>query len=194
MKFLSFQLLILLLFANPIFGQQISNLQVFKNLTDSISYKIIEALPDEMSTLSFPTNNSELNILYDFIKTKLINSGIKLTSDENYKEKISLSFSEVKVDYDKLFKEHLFGKYSMQRQVVLSGSFILEKKSQVFDFNFIGTDTVKFEEYRDLENKIYPFTEGQAPKEPFFTNLVEPVIAIVATATAVILFFTVRSK
>lgn len=194
MKFLSFQLLILLLFANPIFGQQISNLQVFKNLTDSISYKIIEALPDEMSTLSFPTNNSELNILYDFIKTKLINSGIKLTSDENYKEKISLSFSEVKVDYDKLFKEHLFGKYSMKRQIVLSGSFILEKKSQVFDFNFIGTDTVKFEEYRDLENKIYPFTEGQAPKEPFFTNLVEPVIAIAATATAVILFFTVRSK
>lgn len=195
MKFLSFQLFLLLLFAQSVLGQQVSNLQLFNNLTDSVSNKITSVLTDKLTSVSFSASNyNQLNILYDYIKAGLINAGIKVSSDDNYQEKITLTFSEAKVEYDELFKEHLFGKYLMKRKVILAGGFILEKRGQVFDFNYITTDTVDFDGYTKIESKIYPFTEGEPPKEPFFSNLIEPVVAIAATATMVILFFTVRSK
>ncbi len=196
MKISLFRLFILVLFLiKTSFGQELSNLQVFNNLTDSVSEKIIRALPDSNSNLLITLKNEgNLNIFYEFIKIKLIRSGIKLGSEFEYDEKISLSFSEAKVEYKNLFKDHLFGNYFMTREINLSGNFILERKNEVFDFNFSSSDTVGFDNYTKLESKIYPITEGIPPKEPFFSNLIEPIIAIAATATAVILFFTIRSK
>lgn len=195
MKYFSFRLFILFLFANPVYAQQISNLQIFKNLSDSISNKIVETLPEGISILGFSHNYSnDLNILYDFIKAKLINSGMKITTESEYDEKLSLSFSDAKVEYKNLFKDHLFGNFFMTREITLFGSFILERKNKVFDFNLGFSDTVAFDNYTKLESKLYPITEGIPPKEPFFSNLIEPVIAIAATATAVVLFFTIRSK
>jgi hypothetical protein len=196
MRISSFRLFILVLFlVNTSFGQDLSNLQIFNNLADSVSEKIIRGLPNSNSNLEITsTNDRDLNILYEFIKIKLIRSGIKLGSESEYDEKISLSFSEAKVEYNNLFKDHLFGNYYMSREINLSGNFVLERKNQVFDFSFSYSDTVAFDNYTKLESKIYPITEGIPPKEPFFSNLIEPVIAIAATATAVILFFTIRSK
>lgn len=196
MNFLPFRLFILVLFlSNTSFGQELSNLQVFSNLTDSLSKKILRVLPNDISNLGFTSSNDrDLNILYEFVKVKLIKSGIRLNSESESDEKLSLSFSEAKVEYKDLFKDHIFGDYYMVREISLSGNFILERKSEVFDFNLSHSDTIEFDNYTKFENKIYPITEGIPPREPFFSNLIEPIIAITATATAVVLFFTIRSK
>jgi len=195
-KLQTFQLFILVLFLLiPVSGQQISNLKIFDNLTDSLSNKIIRTLPNDVNTLELlSTNKNDLSIIVDFLRKDLIRSGLKLFSDSAYDEKLNLTIIEAKVEYNDLFKNHLFGDYFMNRTVTLSGNFMLSRKSEVYDFNFSLTDTVEYENFAKLESKVYPITEGIPPKEPFFSNLFEPVIAIAATATAVLLFFTIRSK
>ncbi len=190
------QLFIFFLFFNvSIRSQETSNLQVFNNLTDSVSYKILEVLPNNISSLELkPYNENDLSILYEFIRAKLIKSGIRMSSETKYDEKLSINFNEAKIEYKDLFKNHLFGDYFMTRQVKLSGNFILERQNKILDFDFCVIDTVEFDIYTNLENKIYSITEGIPPKEPFFSSLMEPLIAISATATAIILFFTIRSK
>jgi len=47
---------------------------------------------------------------------------------------------------------------------------------------------------KSLENPNHPFTKGNIPAEPFFESIPEPVLAIGTAATAVILFFILRSK
>ncbi len=155
----------------------------------------MQVLSNNISKLEINSNNqNELNILYDFIRAKLMRDGIKLSSSDEYDEKLSLFFTDAKVEYKDLFKEHLFGSYLMTREITLAGNFILERKNEVFNFNITSSDTVGYDNYTDLENKIYTITEGIPPKEPFISSIIEPVIAVAATATAVILFFTIRSK
>lgn len=195
MKFLSFWLFIFLIILKPLNGQEISNLQLFNILTDSLTIKIIESLPENIISLEINSvNKNDLDILLDFIITKLIKSGKKISLGSESDEKIFITFTESKVDYKDLSKNHFWGSYFMVRDIKIAGNFVLTNKSKVFDFNFSSIDTVEFDNYKKLENKIYPLTEGIPPEEPFFLNLIEPVIAIAATATAVILFFTIRSK
>lgn len=196
MRTLSFQLFIFFVFLSSFtFSQVKSNLEVFKILTDSLANKIILSLPESVNSLEIiPNEVSQLNVICDYLKSNLIKNKIKLVKESKADESLSVTFSDVKVEYDNLHKEHLFGKYFMTRTIVLSGSYFLLNENKSYDFSFSSMDTVEYEEYTKLESKLYPFTKGKEPKEPFFSNLIEPVIAIAATATAVILFFTVRSK
>jgi hypothetical protein len=167
---------------------------VFRILADSLTSKILLSLPKDVSTIQIISSENKLSNITNYIIANLIRKGLKINVDSNFDESLTISFSEAKVEYQNLFKEHFFGNYLMTRRVALAGNVLLFKKSDVIDFNFTQIDTVEYENFRKLENKVYPFTEGEPPKEPFFSNLIEPVIAIAATATAVLLFFTVRSK
>ena len=76
----------------------------------------------------------------------------------------------------------------------LSGNYFISNQSQVKDFKLTVVDTVNVENVQELENRSYPFTQGELPPEPFFSSLLEPIVAIGAAATVIILFFSVRSK
>ena len=56
------------------------------------------------------------------------------------------------------------------------------------------SDTVLFDEIKSLSNSSLPFTKGEAPAEPFFASLWEPVIAVGTAIVTIFLFFTIRSK
>ncbi|MCS7053544.1 MAG: hypothetical protein NZM09_07385 [Ignavibacterium sp.] len=190
---LSFQLFIF--FSVLIFPQTSSNLDIFRNLTDSLTNKIFESLRYKTTSIQIISQeNNQLNYLNDQIRSNFIKNNLMVRTGEDVDEILILNFSEASVEYPELFKEHIFGKYFLTRKITLSGIVILLKKSETFDFNFTSLDTIEYSEYSKFENKLLPFTIGQPPKEPFFSNLIEPIIAISATATAVILFFTVRSK
>jgi hypothetical protein len=192
----SLQLLILFFTLSGFtFAQPKNNLEIFKDLSDSISTMIINELSYNASSVQINSlSNSELNILYNFIQIGLVKKGINISNAEEDSEKLTISFIEAKVHYDNLFKEHFLGKYYINRKIILTGSFLLMKSNKAFDFTFSALDTVEFEEFRNLENKLYPFTQGNQPETPFFSSIVEPAIAIAASATAIILFFTIRSK
>ncbi len=196
MKNKSFQLLIFLLFFNSnISGQVYTNLEIFKILSDSISNKIIQNLTYQNSNIQLEfLGYHQLNILSDFIRVNLIKRGNKLSSENSFNEKVSLIITEASVLYEDLFKEHIFDKFQMIRNIRLSGNLIISNSNKIVDFNYTHIDTIDFDNYKILENKLYPFTVGLPPKEPFFLTIIEPVVAIVASATAIILFFTIRSK
>ena len=76
----------------------------------------------------------------------------------------------------------------------LSGNYFISNQSQVKDFKITAIDTINVENVEYVENRSYPFTRGDLPTEPFFSSILEPVIAIGAAAVVIVLFFSVRSK
>ena len=74
------------------------------------------------------------------------------------------------------------------------GNYYISTNQQVKDFNLSTKDTINVEDVEIIEDRSYPFTQGELPAEPFFSSILEPVVAISAAAVTVILFFSVRSK
>lgn len=192
----SFWLFILLIkFSFNLFAQPNSNYQIFESLSDSISLKVLELLPDNISKIKITSvENEDLKVINNIIKASLIKNGVNICFQNDCQESLIITISNANVGYDNLFKEHLFGPYYMKREIELSGNFILENLSKTKEFNFVYTDTVNLSNYKELENQFYTFTQGKLPEEPFFSTLYEPIIVIASTLTAVLLFFNIRSK
>ncbi len=62
------------------------------------------------------------------------------------------------------------------------------------EFSITETDTVSYENVSSYENPSIPFTQAEAPAEPFWSGITEPAIAIGTVIITLLLFFTVRSK
>lgn len=195
-------LLILLtaaLSVTTVYGQSKSNLD-----------NLFELLDKETAAISSKIENSGTKLLVDFDSpndlkifknrfiTQLNNYFAGITTDRN-EAGIVLGFTleQSSVEYNETFRDGLFGDYFVERKSNIGGSYnISEKGSITFtdNFNLSKVDTVKYNEINSLENYSLPFTRDEIPEEPFFSSLVEPVIAIGSAVVAVLLFFTVRSK
>ena len=177
--------------------QSPSNLEVFYSLVDSASDMLIKDLGDAKKV------NLELNFGIDYsvfanqVRGKLLRNGVQLVSDKNEGEnfiRVNLVLDNSFVGYSEPEKDGLFGDFFTERTVQISGNYFISKNSEVKEFSFTGKDRVLADEVDELENRSYPFTQGDLPAEPFFSTLWEPIAAIGAAAVTVILFFTVRSK
>ena len=94
-----------------------------------------------------------------------------------------------------MFRDGFLGEYFVLRKISLSGSYNFSgKKIFTQDFSYLLQDTVGVDDITLLENSAYPFTQGKLPPEPFFSGILEPLVAVGTAALAVILFFTIRSK
>lgn len=177
--------------------QSPSNLEVFYSLVDSASDMLIKDLGDAKKV------NLELNFGIDYsvfanqVRGKLLRNGVQLVSNKNEGEnfiRVNLVLDNSFVGYSEPEKDGLFGDFYTERTVRISGNYFISKNSEVKEFSFTGKDRVLADEVDELENRSYPFTQGDLPAEPFFSTLWEPIAAIGAAAVTVILFFTVRSK
>ena len=110
---------------------------------------------------------------------------------------LNYNLDNVAVKYNEMFRSGIFGDYLVEREANVMGSYILVNKEEIINsdiFTFADIDTVNLDEIENLENSTIPFTQSKIPPEPFFSSLLEPVIAIGAAAVTVFLFFNVRSK
>ncbi len=179
------------------FAQAESNLEVVKSLLSKTA--------DEISKI-VPSNNSkeiELKFIaaddYKILKTKLIedlqkNNFILLNESNN---KLNFTLSEVKIIYKDIFRDGILGEYLVERETNLNNSFFIENKNEigkVNNFSFTKLDTVKYDDIKKLENIAFSFTSAEVPSEPFFSSILEPVIAVGTAAVAVYLFFNIRSN
>lgn len=188
---------IFLLFQSTIFSQTISNLDQFYTLIDSASNLLLKDLGDAKKV------NLELNFGTDYsvfanqVRGKLLRNGIQLigenTEDKNY-VRVNFVVDNSFVGYSDPEKDGIFGDFFTERTVELSGNYFISNNPQVKEFKLTAKDTINVEEVEKVENRSYPFTQGDLPPEPFFSSLLEPIVAIGAAAVTVILFFTVRSK
>lgn len=179
------------------FAQAESNLEVVKSLLSKTANEISRIIP---------SNNSkeiELKFIaaddYKILKAKLIedlqkNNFILLSESNN---KLNFTLSEVKIIYKDIFRDGILGEYLVERETNLISAFFIESKNEigkVNNFSFTKLDTVKYDEIKKLENIAFSFTSAEVPSEPFFSSVLEPVIAVGTAAVAVYLFFNIRSN
>ena len=186
-----------LLFQATIFSQTTSNLDQFYTLIDSVSNNLLNDLSDTKKV------NLELNFGTDYsvfanqVRGKLLRNGIQLvgdnTDDKNF-VRVNFVVDNSFVGYSDPEKDGIFGDFFTERTIELSGNYFISNNPQVKEFKLTAKDTINVEEVEKVENRSYPFTQGDLPPEPFFSSLLEPIVAIGAAAVTVILFFTVRSK
>ncbi|MHB1688047.1 MAG: hypothetical protein ACYCVH_11820 [Ignavibacteriaceae bacterium] len=181
------------------FAQTKDNLSAFYSLVDSASNDVVQNLPagskSIMLNLNFGTEYSVFtNQVIGYFKTKGINISNNNPLDPNLTT-VNITIEKAVVSYLNLFRKNFLGDFYIRRNLNLSGSYsIISKSSSVKNFHYAYADTVNYDQLKNLQNISYPFTHGEIPAEPFLSSFFEPVVAVGATALAVILFFTVRSK
>lgn len=198
MKILTTWLLVLFVCGFGILnGQTKTNIEIFYDLVDSASIKAADHLPDKFEKIDLQLNlGSTYSLFTNQIRSKLQNAGYEIVTPANGSEIPVLSFTidDARVSYSDPERDGLFGDYLTEREVSLSGNYMLSGNNDLKTFNFVFVDNLNVEDVDEVENPAYPFTQGNLPSEPFFSSIFEPVIAIGTAAVAVILFFTVRSK
>lgn len=177
-------------------SQSVSNLEKIYNLLNN-SIEVIKPLIDS-DKIYFEFNSpSEYSLLKNRAVIKLSDSNIEiLDNEEKALTKFNYSVDGVKVSYNKIFREGLFGDYLVEREIELSGSYIISKNKirESDTFQYTEQDSVKYGKVNSLESSSLPFTQGNLPPEPFWKGVLEPIIAVGTAAVTVFLFFSVRSK
>ncbi len=191
-------ILILISFAS-VNAQLKDNLSIYFNLADSASKSVISMLPENCKEvkLNFEQGNYfgvfTNQILKNFKEKKI--SIFTGNIDSSNFPVINFTIINAKVSYGSLFREGILGDYFAERNLSFSGNYsILNNGTFLKNFNYSYSDTINYNQIKHFENDSYPFTKGEIPAEPFFSSFYEPVVAIGASAVAIILFFTIRSK
>jgi len=192
-------ILIVLFITNFSYGQTKTNLNLFYTLVDSAVFSVSKHIPSNKKYIML---NLKLGNLYSIFENKIISDfseegKIIVPKDSSKENQFTLNFvcENADVKYGDMYRDGIFGSFHVPRTVSISGNYIFPFSGQeLHKFNYSVTDTVRVDQIKTIENSSYPFTHAQLPGEPFLPSLIEPVIAIGATALAVILFFTVRSK
>lgn len=187
-------LFFIILLQIPIFSQPITNLDKFYNLVDSASTFLIMDLGElKKVNLNLDLGN-DFSVFANQIRGKIIRNGVELSNQNSESTQINFVIDNAQVNYSEPEKDGIFGDFLTERTINLSGNYFISGKSQINKFNLVDKDTIKVEDVEELENRSFPFTQGELPAEPFFSSILEPVVAITTAAVTVILFFSVRSK
>ncbi len=191
-------LFFLLVFSSSIYAQTKTNLELFYSLIDSAAVLIHSQNPGDLNDVSLTLtlgNGYEVfrNQIHNSINnTLLVHDGIE---NKSLNKNLFFTLDLAKIEYPDSYRDGFFGEFYTVRHASISGSYRLNTIPETGkSFNFHVTDSVATNELQNIENYSYPFTVGDKPAEPFFSCLFEPIVAIGATAAAVILFFTIRSK
>ncbi|MBZ0179817.1 MAG: hypothetical protein K8F36_11035 [Melioribacteraceae bacterium] len=188
--------LFLLLFQLTIIAQESDNYSLFKGLVSKSIENIIAESGNKYDSLSFnsvqsySSLNSEAQIY--FFKSGLLNTSVNKSGKH-----FEYSIQNASIRYDEIFRDGLLGKFMLVRTAELSGNYIITENSKIAkadSFYVSITDTTSLDDKSKLENPSLHFTQSEFPAEPFFSGLLEPVIAIGTFVVTLLLFFTVRSK
>ncbi|MDP2364762.1 MAG: hypothetical protein Q8M94_13470 [Ignavibacteria bacterium] len=190
-------LFFVLFFQAVIISQSISNLDKFYQLVDSASTEFVNDIGNAKKVKLELNLGTDYSLFANQVRGKILRKGIEIVGENSSQENIinvNFVIDNCFVDYTEPERDGIFGDFLTERTIELSGNYYISTNFAVKDFKFTGKDTIKVEEVEKFENRSYPFTQGELPPEPFFSSLLEPIVAIGAAAVTVILFFSVRSK
>lgn len=175
-------------------AQEKTNLGVFKELVDSSAAEVAAVIPDSVEAIDLKLNNGPMSVFNAELISSLSKRGYNLVHRTD-NLKLEFIIDEASTSYGEIYRDGFLGDYYVPRMILLSGNYnIIGNTILTHSFNFAYQDTVSVDSVTSLENAAYPFTMGKLPAEPFFSGILEPVIAVGTAALAVILFFTIRSK
>lgn len=112
---------------------------------------------------------------------------------------VSIKNPELEIKYVSLFTDNVLGDKKVKRVISVSYELTVTDKetlSQVFSKNIAnkGEDSFSLEEQNQVEDKRFNFSQPVLPEEDSINSLLFPAIIIFASAAAIILFFSIRSK
>lgn len=178
-------------------AQTPTNMDRFYIAVDSASSSLVSDLGQTKKIKLELTLGSFYSVFANPIRGKLLKRGIIIVPDQSVTDsitKVNFVIDNCNVEYNQPERKGLFGQYFTERKINLSGNYFISKGSVLKNFNFALIDTVNVDEIEKLENRSYPFTHSELPAEPFFSSLLEPIVAVGAAAVTIILFFSIRSK
>jgi len=131
------------------------------------------------------------------IKSRFANN--KIISDVNLVHDVKIQIDSLDIDtkYTKLFEKDLLGDKYVKRDVVVGykcSFFFNEGGTEGFLFKKKFTDDFEIDRLSAMENNNFLFTQGVLPDQSFFSKYLVPTVVVLASAIAVILFFSVRNK
>lgn len=191
------------LFSSTSVSQTQNNLDIYYLLVDSAA---TEAADDIITITKDISITVELGTYYTIFENPIISKfsskGIRVVRSSGSSQQtphLNFVLDNAEVNYKDLERDGFLGDFLVTREVRISGNYLLTSadeltSQQMKQFSYKFNDKVKADSLDRIENRSFPFTQGQLPPEPFFSSLLEPVLAVSAAAVAVILFFSVRSK
>ncbi len=184
------------IFNSFINAQTVSNLERFYVIVDSASSLLLNDLGNLKEVKLDLSLGNYYSVFGNHIRNKLLKHGIKLINDAADTNAIIVNFviDNCNVKYSKPEKDGLFGNFYTERTVEVSGNYFISENGLVKNYYITEKDTLNIENLKGVEDRSYPFTQGELPPEPFISSVLEPIVAVGAAAIAIILFFSVRSK
>mgnify|MGYP006387905003 FL=1 len=169
----------------------------FYSLVDSASNLLLNDLGN-INKVKLELNlGTDYTLFANQIRGKLLKNGKEIVNDNSAGENvININFvmDNSNVAYSNPERDGIFGDFFTERTIELSVNYLISPNQSLKSFNLTSKDTINVKDVENVENRSYPFTQGELPPEPFFSSLLEPIVAIGAAAVVIILFFSVRSK
>lgn len=186
-----------IVFNSFIISQTVSNLKQFYSVIDSASSLLLIDLGNTKEVKLDLSLGKFYSVLGNQVRSNLLKNGIKLIDDsssDRNPETVNFVIDNCNVIYSQPERDGLFGDFYTERNIRVSGNYFISKNQAIKSFDIVKKDTVQIKDVEEIEDNSYPFTQGDIPAEPFFSSILEPVVAISAAAITIILFFSVRSK
>ncbi len=135
--------------------------------------------------------------IWDGLKSETV---YPVAPDSSSSLQFEFGLSDMRVVYENIHRESMFGSKVVERIVSLSLDSKLtkrfaEERDRISSALFVDSikDVVELSEISRLENPAIGVTKGRLPREGFFANIAEPLVLIGSIAVAVLLLFSVRS-
>lgn len=177
-----------------------TNIEIINTLLQDDFEKCIECInifgSDKIYLILSNNNKETTEYIIKLFKQIYIN--YKLTTDTNIQWDYILRFDDAKIktEYKLVEKNFIFNK-NLLREIFCEFNFkILNKDSVLYNkkFSNFTKDTLNYSYLNYIESDTYKFSKGKLPQESFWDKYLIPSAAILVSAIAIILFFTVRSK
>ena len=181
-----------------------TNLQVMQDLVRTMMEETVEKshiTADNRIVVKFPSSDDGW-IVRNSMLSALQSSGTKvfMSSDSTAVPDfvIDVGGNELKVRYEDMFKDGMFGSKKVRRTISVGLSFecTTTKTKEVLQSGFVRrahVDTVVVDDIPSFELASAKSTHAELPAENTFDRLVEPFVIMGATGVIVYLFFHVRS-
>jgi len=138
--------------------------------------------------------------LIESIKRKFHDYKILINEDSDSIDfLVSIKNPRIEIKYNKYFTDKLLGTKKVAREVLVSYDLELidtKNSSSIYKENFYKKikDSFDMDKLDFVEDSRYSFAQSVLPEESSLNKFLFPVILIVTSASAIILFFTIRSK
>jgi hypothetical protein len=199
-------LFIVFLWLPPVFGQQtepVTNIDIISRVVENdlneLENRLVLNGREKIYGLRL-NNSDELNFLSLKLRQRFNNYNLVISEKpDSVDAEIIFDNIRIKTRYLGYNTENIAGDKSVKRQVTVAytlklvdgtGTAVLYTQ----DFIKTYTDTFKLDDLERVENRAYNFGYDRLPREGFISRYLAPALIIIASAAAVVLFFTIRSS